>query len=532
MTPAMESTSAEKTWYVLEQRQVFSRSLIWDLQEHYFAARGVDAWRQGEVPHYITSNPTIANSYVEIVLACLREHERLAGVERSREPLYICELGGGSGRFAFYFLKQLMRLSDQARLTPPPFRYILTDFTQSNLDYWRSHPHFQTFFDAGVLDLALFDINESNQLTLQVSGQTINAGSLHRPIVVIANYVFDSIPQDLFYFASQECQQCLVTLLANEDPDTFSPAELLAHLSYHYDYQALSETPYDEPHLQELLAGYQDTLSETHLLFPGAGLRCLERFRSFSETGVMLLSADKGDHRLAALHRNPPPQLVYHGSFSLSVNYHAFKLFCEQIGGVALFPDNHHESINVSCLLMLKSAASYVETQRAYQRHVQDFSPDDFFTIARHAGQHITEMSAADILAYLRLSYYDGAQFTHYLPRLTELTPGLSHDERQAVVDAVDKVWELYFPLGEEVDLAYQIAGLFYQMEDYARALIYFEHSIEIYGQHTGTLFNMAACHQMDGRPADAHSLLRQVLRYDPDNQQARELLAAGAAPA
>jgi Tfp pilus assembly protein PilF len=63
-------------------------------------------------------------------------------------------------------------------------------------------------------------------------------------------------------------------------------------------------------------------------------------------------------------------------------------------------------------------------------------------------------------------------------------------------------------------------------MDDYARALTYFERSIEIYGEHTGTLFNMAACHQMLGQSAQAESLLRKVLKYDPDNQQARASLA------
>ncbi len=531
MEPTVREINNEKVWYLLEEQQVFSRSLIWALQEHYFAARGVDAWRHGEVPHYITSNPAIANSYAEIVLACLREHERLApDGGRAAEPLYLCELGAGSGRFAYHFLRRLKRLCELALLTPMPFCYVLTDFTQSNLDYWRSHPYFQAFFDSGVLDLALFDINRSEQLTLQLSGRAITAGSLQRPLVVIANYVFDSVPQDLYYFDGRESRQCTVMLLADEDPNALAPAELLAHLAYAYDYRPLAETPYQEPYLQQLLATYQQTLSETHLLFPAAGLRCLKRFQTFSQAGLLLLSADKGDHRLAAFRGSAPPRLVYHGSFSLSVNYHAFKTFCEQSGGVALFPDNHHESLNVSCLLLLDAAASYVETRRAYQRHVEDFSPVDYFAIAKHAQRHIAETSVEGTLAYLRLGHYDSHLFWHYLPLLMELAPELSGDERRAVVDAVDKVWEMYFPLGEEPDLAYEIARLLYEMDEPALALTYFERSVEIYGEHTGTLYNMAVCYQLTGQPVRAESLLRKVLRRDPDNQQARALLSGAEA--
>jgi tetratricopeptide (TPR) repeat protein len=181
--------------------------------------------------------------------------------------------------------------------------------------------------------------------------------------------------------------------------------------------------------------------------------------------------------------------------------------------------------------LMLARATEYVETRRAYQRHVQDFSPDDFYTITRQAGQYVGEMSLAEILAYLRFSYYDSAQFTRYVPRLTELVPELSRDERQSVLDAIDKVWDLYFPLGEEPDLAFQIGGLLYEMGDYARALTFYERSIDIYGQHTGTLYNMAACHQLIGQFAETESLLHKVLQCDPDNQQARALLTGDKMP-
>src|SRR5437762_12505945 len=106
----MAGTDEEKQHFVLEQQQLFSRSLIWQLQDRYFAERGVEAWRQGEVPHYVTSNPTIANGYAEMVLAFWRDRGRLAPDDPPDEPQTICELGAGSGRFAFHFLSRLADL--------------------------------------------------------------------------------------------------------------------------------------------------------------------------------------------------------------------------------------------------------------------------------------------------------------------------------------------------------------------------------------------------------------------------------------
>ena len=135
-------------------------------------------------------------------------------------------------------------------------------------------------------------------------------------------------------------------------------------------------------------------------------------------------------------------------------------------------------------------------------------------------------MSAEEILAYVRLSLYDSHQFARYLPRLTELAPELNARDRRNLSDTVDKVWDLYYPLGEEVDLAHQIACLLYEMDDYARALTFFERSIDIYREHTGTLYNMAVCYQFLDQHEQAETLLRKVVQHDPDNHPAQTLLA------
>lgn len=152
-------------------------------------------------------------------------------------------------------------------------------------------------------------------------GETIAPGSLQRPLVVIANYVFDGVAQDLYYFDAERSFRCLVSLIVDEDPATLSSGDLLGRLQYRYDYELLTEPPYEETYLQELLAEYQRTLTDTHLLFPVTGLRSLQRLKSLSKEGLLVLSADKGDHRLSSLYGKPPPCLIHQGSFSLSVNY-------------------------------------------------------------------------------------------------------------------------------------------------------------------------------------------------------------------
>lgn len=501
---AREETSIAQAYYLLENEQVFAKSQLWEMQRHYYESMGVEAWRRGEVPHYVTSNLRMADSYAEIVFAFYRDLQRLAP---SEEPLTICELGAGSGRFAFHFLSRLGRLCEQSQVPMTAFRYVLTDLAPSNLAFWQGHPRFAPYFDAGVLDVALFDVAKSRRLQLRRSGETIMAGGLHRPLVVIANYLFDSVPQDLFYINEGRCEECLVTLYVRRDRPTPTVADLLAALECRLDNQRLAKPPYREAYLKRLLADYRRTLADSYLLFPATGLRCLHRLHALSRQGMLLLSADKGDHRLSSLQGRPAPDLVRHGSFSLNVNYHAFAAMCEREGGIALFPAAHHRSVNVGCLVMAPDAADHDQTLAAYRRTVQEFSPDDFFSITKHAQAHIETMSIEDIVAYLRLSLHDGHQLARYVPRLIELAPTMGPYDRDAVIAAAEKAWELHFPLGEEMDLADLIAHLLDAMNEDARAITFFERSNAVYGERASTLRNIAACYRRLGRPDEAERI-------------------------
>lgn len=525
--PTASSRANAAPWFVLERGRPFGRSLIWELQKVYFAQRGVEAWRQGEVPHYVTSNPTIANSYAEIALAFWRDRQRLAP---GPEPLTICEMGAGSGRFAFHFLRRLEALCIEAAIPPASFRYVLSDAAEANLAFWRGHPNFEAFFADGRLDTAVFDMTRPGGLALHTGG-TIGPGGLPHPLVIVANYAFDSIPQDLFHFQDGRASDCLVSLALDADPANLDAAETLAKLQVQYDEEERTAPPYPEPALATVFETYLRELKDAHVLFPAAGLKCVDALAAFSPQGALVLSADKGNHRLSALEGAPPPGLVRHGSISLSVNYHAFAEYCAARGGFALVPEDRHGSINVVGLMMLADPDAHTETRRAYRRHVQEFGPDHFYSITKQARETIPTMSTEEILAYLRLSRYDSHQFGRYLPRLLELAPKFDLATRADVATAVEKVWEMYFPLGEDLDLANRIAGLLYAIDDYALALSYFERSMAIYGPDTGTLYNIGACLHCLGEDAAAAAVLAKVLDYDPANEEARALLESCESP-
>ncbi|WP_169801838.1 tetratricopeptide repeat protein [Herbaspirillum chlorophenolicum] len=513
----------DMSWHVLEHARPFSASLLWQLQRRYFSERGASAWRQGEVPHYITSNPTIAQAYAETVFAFYQDRQRLAP---AAEPLTICELGAGSGRFAFHFLRHLAHLCASTTVPLTEFRYVLTDFTQSNLDAWRNHPRFQAWIDAGLLDMALFDVNRPDTLTLQIEGSSLATDSLQHPLVAIANYVFDGVPQELFYFQDGSSYGCEMALLTQGDPSDMDVTTLLDQVQPHYTYAPLSVAPCTEAAAQALFEHYRTTLARAHVLFPLAAWRCLTLLHSFSRGGLLLLSADKGQCRQEAIALSAPPSMARHGSFSLSVNYHALLSCAESVGALGLRPPHPHRSLAIIALLLVPAPTQHVATCAAYQRHLAEFGPDDFYTLASFLARGMHNMGIAEVLAYMRFNRFDAHQLARMMPRLKQLAPELGSGHFHDLKKMFERCWEGYFPLGEENDLAFDIACLLYEQNDFLGALTYFVRTEDIYGCNPGVLYNMAACHQQLGQYRQARALLEQVLQLTPDNEGARTLLA------
>ena len=108
---------------------------------------------------------------------------------------------------------------------------------------------------------------------------------------------------------------------------------------------------------------------------------------------------------------------------------------------------------------------------------------------------------------------------------MIELAPECTAIEREMLTMVLEKVWDRYFPLGEQLDLANHIAYLFYMLTDYRRALTFYRHSEKQYGTNPDGLYSQALCHSMLEQAAAACSLLEQILLLDAQHEEAKVLL-------
>src|SRR6185437_1209060 len=188
-----QTSPLEQEPRILERDVPFSQSIIWRLQRDFYTKHGLKAWAEDLVPSYITSNPLIAEIYAAVVAGflsdCLGQEKAGYAPLSPKNPLRILELGAGSGKFACLFLRKLMALLRERKIEPRLVRYVMTDCAAEVLDAWRSNQYLREFSDQGVLDFHRLRADEERLMDL---GEMKQAG----PLVVVADYVFDSLPQD------------------------------------------------------------------------------------------------------------------------------------------------------------------------------------------------------------------------------------------------------------------------------------------------------------------------------------------------
>jgi tetratricopeptide (TPR) repeat protein len=477
----------------IEENKRFSKSLLWQLQRKFFSQQGAKAWSNGIVPHYMTSNPYIAQAYAQVMFGWVRD---IADDLDTSQPVYIVELGAGSGRLAYHFLKFFFEFFDQSVLRDIPITYVMTDFTKTTLQFWEDHQQLKPWVASGRLDFAMFDAEQDKTFTLINQGIQLTSDTLKNPLGLIANYFFDGLRQDVFRFRNGSLQESLVTLrVEEENPDLENPNLLLGVVPSFGHRPTSSSNYYDDSDFNALLHVYETTLNQTTVLFPIGSLECLQRLLELSNNNLFWLTGDKGYHHESDLEYRGEPGLTIHGSFSMMVNYHAIGEYVKSQDGQFLSTPHHHASLDICGILFGENPHDYPETRLAYFREIIKNNPDDFYTLKKSVDPQGEEFDVKQFLASLRLSGWDSSVFIEYFPLLLPVLDNVSAGIREDLNLVAKHVWEMYFYIGEDHDLAFMLGGLLYGLEYYEEAVEYLHHSLELSGDHAITFCNIATCH-------------------------------------
>ena len=280
----------------LQGPTALSESVLWSLTREYYQRTGVSGWVEGVVPDMITTNAYVAAAYARMVVAFLRDWRATTSADLDG-PVHVIELGAGPGRFAHGFLTKLApRLAAYPALQGISVRHVMTDLPGGNVDRWRRHPTLRRHVAAGHLDFATLDASRPGGIKLVESGDVLELDGGSGPLVVVANYILDSLPLDVFLVDGGQLSEHLVTVYADSGRSG-RPAALDDVTTAWTTRPIGAARRYVDDEMEAVLRAVTGGDASRSILFPTAAIHLLQQLQRLTSGPLLVLSADKGPSR-------------------------------------------------------------------------------------------------------------------------------------------------------------------------------------------------------------------------------------------
>lgn len=517
LTPHTEQT------LVVASGQRLSECMLWEMQRDYFDREGINAWVK-QVPFYVVSNPYIATAYAEIIAGFIHDYLGLHP-DAIQHPFYIMELGTGSGQFSFYVQKFLQQCLTHNQFKAIKICYVMTDFTQNNIKYWESHPALKTFLKQGTLDFAIYDLEQDHELKLQHQNKILTATDIVNPLIVCANYIFDTVSHDAFAVKFGELYESKVRLTT--EANNVANGKPIDWQKLHVDYQREATTAdqyYDDAAFNAVLASYQSRLRNGNFLLPIAALRCIRKLMKLANNRLFLISSDKGYSHVEEYENLNTPKITFHGSFSLMVNMDAIAQYFRTRGGNA-FMQTPRSGLDSAVYYLGMDLADFPETSAAIDQYLERLSPADYFLYHRHMSDHFSNVELPMLLSHLKLTNYDPYMFSRLHRRIIDLLGQADSASLKHLLAILPRVAENYYYMPSGADTLFEVALVYHNLKDYDNAIHYYQASEDYFGQHFNLYYNIGLCLYYLRRPEEALVYFQRALLLKSDSREAQEWL-------
>ena len=490
-----------------------SESFIWKRQTDFYESIGIDAWRSGTIPTRITTNSRIARDYAQLIASYV--------IDTAAKEFTIVELGAGHGRFGFLCVQHLKELQQSGLLPDVHWQYILTDVAERNIQFWEQHESIKAFIDDGTMDVARYGAGDA-EIQLRHSGKTIAADRPTPNMVVIGNYLFDSIPIDVYQIEENELFECLPEITVHSEAAEPGSNEVL---HWQWKRNQVNQPAYSEPDLQFLVDYFKTNFDNTCFTVPVTGCQSIAMLDSLSENGLLLLMADKGHVLERDLNgRTLPTPIPHGGCYSFSVNFLAFAKWFEFGGGSAFLPEFRDSTLQVAAFATGHQSEYWTQLNRQYRQGMIEFSSGDYHQVARCGHKTSETLSLRHCLSMIRLSACEPLIFYSFRRHIREAVRDARKRDRQAVWEVLETVAKRFFHWGTK-DIPFEIGHIYESGGKLSNAIQHYRNSIRLFGQHPATLVRLATCFWDLEDSAEALKCVRTALELKPESKSANALL-------
>jgi tetratricopeptide (TPR) repeat protein len=501
----------------------FDESIVWSLLHRFYMEAGPEAWSNKIVPQRSTSNAFCADTYASIVASFFKE----LMAEGNSEPPIVIELGGGSGRFAWQFLNRLFNYHFSDDDPCPEFTYLLTDGAIKNIEAWKLKERFAPLIESGVLDFAQLLI-EADPVITKEDGDIKPADLKDRPVIVIANYLFDSIAANMFRIRDHQIEQVFVQTESTERKFLKKPITSFETITDRFQSRPIKDGPTGHPVIDKAIENYATMPGDFHVVVPQICLEFVEKFLD-RDTPMLLLAGDLAYSDPSEFELESP--LIFDTYFAHYTNLHIFGELFGAYGGT--MQSQRHKDTNFSCsLFSLPGKDKWGDlaldrTRETTLALLKDFNPYDAHEIIELIEETAAEMSIRQAMALIRFSKFDPDVAAACIPHLLyHIEQGEEEIDRAQLYESFMEAYRAYFPDGSETNFDCGIAELFMRLDYHAQALQLIDHSMREFGESAPRLFAMALAYLNLGDEVKCEALARKASALDPLFAPVQRLIA------
>jgi tetratricopeptide (TPR) repeat protein len=348
------------------------------------------------------------------------------------------------------------------------------------------------------------------------------------PLLVLANYFFDSLRLDQFRVDEEgHLEECLIELFKKPRLEHSTPKRLdIRDVTYAKSYRPVAPNHYGKPAWDALLEEYHQNLRSACLLFPVGSLQVLDNLRTLSGDNLVLLSSDRGFSEVRAMVPYQDfPYDTHEGCFSHQVNYHALG------SGFATYLHTTHRQLNsvqtVCCVNVGQAPADWPHLRYAFHERldrsnaVNTAGAEAFGLVADSPDRWTT-----CLMAFIRMNLFDPNAFTAVAKRLVAAIPKLTLSEKAELVLMLDQIWGHFYQFKGAVKAPFWLGHLYFELGLPEKALFFLEKTRELEGDDDVLTYLRACCQEQMGQPDRARNGFLKALKLNPGFQEAKDALA------
>lgn len=476
-----------------------SNSVLWQRMQEYYEQLGTEVWEEEVVPQQITNNTYLANIYAKLIVAQIQDYILAHGEPTDDSPFHVLEIGAGHGRLSFYLIENLRQAFEIFNWPKKWLKFIMTDISLKSLEVWQTHHALKPFMDDGWLDIAVYNASKDTQIQLEISGKCIKANSIDKPLFVICNYIFDTLAHDAFQVINHRLHEVELVIKNERALEKGSLKDYFKDAKYDFIRHPIKADYYaHKPQLNQILQAYETECENASFLIPIGAFQCIENLQRFTKAPVMFLVSDKGITDKDLFEEDTDPDISFHGSVSMMVNFDALKRYTDLFDGKCLIMGDKGSDFQVAGFIFQENYR-IPHTVYAFNNSLACFSPQDLFDICYIDDEPITNFKSLEaIINILNLADWDPSIFYDYHEQILEKLENddITVNAQQSVLNGIERAWRYFFKLEKSQDVPFAIGSILYHMDFDERAIEFYNYSIAIFGPDKDTYFNLALAYQ------------------------------------